>query len=297
MASSVRSNLNNNNNVTRDFISGVGNFFTNPKNRLSAKCSRIEFVDKLFKLSDPLFDMAGEIAQVSGASENTVKGIGKGRALVKTGRDALSFLNIFRGAIAVLVQQTYSICLLSKDFIRPQTNEEGEERPTLLKHTSKKYNDIAVGNKERAAALVANFGKVVGTATYIVGFGACRPIANYEKHISTDVSKSAHALGKAFPTVMMVNHIGALIGHTAEIVYQKLAYDRNAEIYGITENVSYQDFKHKVIENTLGLFEKSLELLVDIAHQLGAALPAGIRLPIHLGIGVMGVAKEWYKTE
>ena len=274
-------------------LTGSKSFFTNPKNHLSKKICTTAFVDKLFKFADPCFDLSWEIARSTGASKETLAGIDKGRVAVKAARDTMGLLNIFNGIIAHLYTYIKNVCVLARSLVR------GDKEAILIarkKGEETKHTDKAVGRGEKISALIANTGKAVGCAGYITGFGICRPIAYYEKYISKNVAPRAQALGKAFPTVMMIQHIGAFIGIGADMVYQNLAYDRAID-HGGNRKACWKEYTKKMRENTLGILEKSFELVSDTAHHIGAALPAGFRIFLGLGIATFGIVKEWMKTE
>jgi hypothetical protein len=95
---------------------------------------------------------------------------------------------------------------------------------------------------------------------------------------------------------MMINHIAGLIGGGCEVGYQYVAFNRSLEAGGDVDR-AYGDFKKKVVENTVSILEKFLDLIMDIVHLIGKAVPAGFRLPVTLAIGALGVTKEWLKLE
>ena len=266
-------------------------FFTSPVNKLSVKCGSAAFLDKVLKTADPIFDLAGVIAEAQGASDETLKGIGKGRALAKTGRDAMAFFNIFQGIIPALINNMKNIYALISGLLTCETPQ-----PVNLKATPKRHNEKAVSSEEKWAALAENVGKGVGAASFIAGFGVCRPIATYEKYISRTIDPTASKIGKAFPTVMMVNHIGGIVGHSSALIFQKLAFDREVALYGFNLDVQLE-FQKKIIENGMALAGKGLELVADVVHHAGVAAPAGFRIPLQLSVGVLSIAKEWLKEE
>jgi hypothetical protein len=271
-------------------LHGAKSFFTKPDNLCSKSVNRTKFVEKIFKIADPIFDMAGVIAQTSGASEMTLKKIGSGRAMVRTGKDVVSFMTIFNGIIAEFIQ-SYKTC---KRLITHLTRASSEgHMKTKLRKKAEKYNEFAYNKQERIVALVSNVGNGIGSLTCIGGFTLCRPIINYEKHISADIPKTAHNIGKAFPTIMMVNHLASIVGTSSDIWYQNLAYKRAIKVGGIEDSKKvYKIYRKKMINHALGLSEKSCELINDVAHHMGATMPPWLRIPLNLASGVFGIAKE-----
>ena len=287
-------------------LSGVNNrladykgrhLFTNPRHTFWGFFQRIEGPDKLLKLADPILDTIGEIAKASGASDSTLDGIEKGRSLARVTRDGIGFFTIFNGVIPALAINLKNIYALTTGLI------SGKDVP--LTEIPRQHNDVAIGKTEKILAAGANFGKGVGAATCIVGFGLCRPIANIEKYGGISLGQTAHNIGKAFPTVMMVGHIGGIIGSSCEIGYQYTAFNRDPAItevqvnnnkkYNIKDN--YESFVKKMVENTVGLVEKILEFIQTIVKLIGHAIPAWFRLPLTLGIASLGLYKVWLKTE
>ncbi|MFC2049295.1 hypothetical protein ACFLR2_01310 [Chlamydiota bacterium] len=276
-------------------------YFTNPKSKLATKCGNADFLDKILKASDPLFDLAGVIASSQGASEGVVQGIGKGRALAKAGRDATAFFNIFNGVIAALVINMKNIYNLAMGLC---VNAEVTLRvPDTTKKEKPKHTDKVSNQGEKWAALGENFGKGLGAATYTLGFGVCRPIATFEKYISKNINPTASKIGKAFPTVMMVNHIGGVIGSGSSLIFQKLAFNRLANQQALLMNngvdavleAAREEYHKKTAEAAVGFAEKGCELIADIFHHAGVALPAPARIPLQFAIGALSVTKIWLK--
>ena len=261
---------------------------TDKKHRFWSLFQRTDGPDKLLKMADPLLDTIGEIAAAAGASDSTLEGIGKGRALAKTGRDAIGFFNIFNGVIPNLVQSMKNIFHLMRGLITGDN--------VSLEAGSEKYNDVAKSTTEKILAAGANFGRGVGSGTYIVGYGLCRPLANIEKYGEVSLGQTAHNIGQAFPTFMMVNHLGEMIGSTCEMGFQYTAFNRAIDNTSGKPSEIYQEFEKQMLDNTLSLLEKSLELLYDIVKLIGQAIPAWFRLPLTLGIATLSLYKVWLKT-
>lgn len=255
------------------YLSVTADFCTNRKNRLVTKCGNAGFMDKILKTADPIFDLTGVIAESSGASEDTLKAIGRGRAFVKTGRSVAAFFNIFQGTIPALVESMKNIYALMQG--------------ACAEIDDGKYKDYSKG--EKWGVFFEQAGKATAAGAFIGAFGVCAPIASVEKYICP-VDPIASNIGKAMPTVMMVNHIGGFMGHTSALVYHSYAFERRGEGF-----MSQEDYNKKMLENGLGCAQRGLELVADIAHHAGTALPAGARIPLNLAICVFSVAKEWVK--
>lgn len=296
-------------------LSSAYDYVTNPESHPARFFKSSEGRDKVLKFADPIFSLSYEIGKATGASESTLEGIGKGRSLAKAGRDAHSFLNIFAGVIAALVLNMINIWNLMKGLVGaadvvPLKREvsaatDSEGKKTYRYHKEEKgkttdrpakYNEIAVGKAEQLFALGANFGKGTGAATYTLGFGVCRPIANIEKYCGVKFGERAHKFGQAFQTVMTVCHIGGIVGNSSELIYQSLAFDRVVSDRGDIQ-AAYQELSKKSLESTVGLAEKSFEFMQDIGHFSGVAAPLWFSIPTGLLIGFFGCYKEWLKTE
>ena len=265
----------------------TGNFFTNPKNRFSQKCTDIGFLDKILKAADPVFDFAEVIAESNGASADTIKGIVKGRNLAKAGRDATAFFNIFQGSIPALIQNVKNTCALIEGLWNAKVVSLTKGEP--------QHNETAMTSKEKWASLGEQVGKGVGVASFIAGFGICRPIGTFEKYISRDIDSTASKIGKAFPTMMMVNHIGGVVGSSCGLVFQELAYRRAMAEEEASVAQIKAAYSKKMLDNGVALSQKVLELVNDILLHTNTAAPAWARIPINLTIGALSITKEWIK--
>ncbi len=269
--------------------------------RFHDKWNSVGFIDKVLKAADPVMDLAHVIATNNGATEDTLKEITNTRHMVKTGRDVVAFFNILNGIILDVINRTKVVVALVMNFCA-NTPEENidlkEKRKKDGRELPLEYNQVAVGRDEQMAAAVENFGKVVASITYIGAFGVCRPIANVEKHITKNVHPTASNIAKAFPTVMMVNHIGGIIGNSGGLVYQHLAFHRRKE-EPFRDQQAFDDvqleYHRKMFENSLGMVEKTLEFANDIFLHAKVTLPAWARLPINLTIGFSCLANSWLK--
>jgi hypothetical protein len=293
----------------------TGSFFVDPNNTFSSKCRSIAFVDKIFKAVDPLLDLAGVIAEAQGASDETLKGIGRGRSFAKITRDGMALLNIVQGVIPTFVAQAKTCGNLFVDifscstapvaFVKAGPLKEGacggvSTTATLSTSTVQpacKSNEQAMTRAEKIVAFFEHLGKGIASGCYIIAFGVCRPIANWEKHISKNIDPTASEIGKAFPTVMMINHFAAVVGHGSAMIYQTLAYDRTIE--GLTEKSTREAidtaYIQKMVENGVGLGEKVLEGALDVMRCVGYAAPPAVRLPLTFGVGFFCLTKEWIK--
>lgn len=289
-----------------DCLVGENGFFANgQKNRFSFNCRRAGFIDKVFKAADPVLDTVGVIAEANGASKETLEAIDRGRSWMKTTRDCTALFNIFQGIIPGFIENCKAIPVLVKGFFSHTdcTCSEGPIPEVTFQARNKPVT--AVGKKEMGAALVSQVGKGVAALSFITGFGLCRPIANVNKHILKPtgivISPVVREMGEAFPTVMMVNHIGGLIGSGADMVYQSLAYERNLEAATTKSQEAKAEFikkfKEDIVKNGVEVTEKILELMMDIVHHLGQTAPAGFRLPVNLLVGGMGLWKEWQHVQ
>lgn len=276
-----------------------GDFFDKPIGpRLEKGSLQMKFVDKIFKAADPLLDTVGEIAKARGASEDTLKSIESGRTWFKTTRDCTALVNIFQGVKDRLIGQSQLIYKMGmslyegKESCEVRTNKhplQTKIHDNTIQIVTEVTVETAEGRWEMVMVLISQIGKWIGSVTFIIGFGVCRPIANVEKHIykpsKQSIAPVAHDIGAAFPTVMMVNHMAGVIGTGADMVYQYWAYDRDA--------IVVSSFNDRMIKNCAEMTEKILELLLDIFHHIGHQAPAGLRLPAGLIIGGIGIWKEW----
>ena len=265
----------------------IHSFFTDSRNRFSEKCSNIGFLDKILKTADPIFDLAEVIAKSHDAPTHVIGGIGKGRDLARTGRDATAFFNIFQSGIPSLVQSVKNVGALLeglRDGSTAKLKEPEEDKPL-------QFNEVAVTEAEKKWALAEQFGKVVGGISFIVGFGACRPIGSVEKYITRDIDPTASKIGKAFPTVMLVTHVSGVLSSTCGLVFQQLAYDRAMK--GTVTEKQTAAYSKKMLENGVTLSQKVLECVSSILLHAGTAVPAGVRIPLNLAAGLLSVAKEW----
>lgn len=270
----------------------TGNYFTKPReNKFIKKCNDTGFIDKIAKTLDPIFDGVDVIAKWYDASDETLKGIHKGREVVKVSRDFMGMFNIFNGAIPALYQNIRHISLLVHNMFFKSEAYSFKENPA-------KYNEVAITVWEKIAALFEQIGKAVGAGSFIVGFGVCRPIANFEKHISKNIDATASKVGKTFPTIMMVNHVGGVVGSSAGLIFNSLAYTRNDALNKVGTVELGRDAKvyhDKIVDNCVGLAQKSLELVCDILHHTGTTTPAWARIPLNFTIGCLSITKEWLK--
>lgn len=278
-----------------------GSFFTNSKNQSARFISSTKGVDRILKAADPVFDLSLVIAQGAGASEATLGDIAKGRSAVKTTRDVMGLFNIFQGRIPDL----YTHTLVSLELYRDLSNEVNSPKPTQLLSESAiiarkkdnrpiKYHETAETFSERVIALISNIFRGGGSLTMIAAFGVCRPIANFEKYIR-QVDPSVSRIGKAFPSVMMANHACGGIGHTAEIIFQQLAFERamDREVDGSRQGKIREEHDKMIVNNTLAVTQNALEFTNDIANIFGPAAPVWFRIPLGLSIGAVGIWRTW----
>ncbi len=266
-------------------------FFTNREHPLIKKCSNVGFLDKILKAADPVFDFAEVVARAGDASDDTVNGIVKGRNFVKTGRDVTAFFNIFNGIIPSLIQSVKNVCVLLEGLFAKTATPLKEGPAERLS-----YNETAETIWEKLAALGEQTGKVISSGSFVAGFGICRPIGAFEKYISRDIDSGASKIGKAFPTVMMVNHIGGVLSGSCGLIFQKLAYDREVSVGDANRTVNAAVvYSKKTFEIGMGLAQKGLELISDIFHHTSTALPAYARIPLSCAIGGLSVANAWIK--
>lgn len=268
----------------RHVETSIKEIILNPKSTWATFWQRAEARDKALKLADPVLDAIIEIAKARGASDETIQGLGKGRALAKTGRDALAFFNIFNGVIAGFIENFTKVRILACELTSDLCCKKAEED---------EVDEVGIG--EKFLDLMANFGKLLGAGSFIVGFGVCRPIANLEKHCGVKFNSTTHEIGHAFPKVMIVNHVGGVIGSSFEIGYQYLKFKRLSKEGG-DQTKAYNDFLEDTTGNVVSLAEKSLECTQDIFHLTGKAVPPAVRIPLGLGIGLLGCTKEWLKA-
>jgi hypothetical protein len=285
MAASIRANF------ASCLSDSAKSFFTDSKNHLARYVKSAEGRDKTFKLIDAILDTSSEAAKAANASPDAIEGIGKGRVWVKTCRDGFAFFNIFSGKIAAMVENLKDFWALTrgKEVTIPADPKTGESAKTIK--ADKEYL------RERGFSAAAKLGSGVALAAYVFGFGVCRPITNINNYIRDKegralikMGETTLKLGKAFPSVMLVNHLAGLIGFSCELAYRKAAFDRiNDQSDG-----AFQTFVNSVVKITLEIIEKFLDILLDIVTLIGQAIPAWFRLPLTLGIGLLGCYKEWH---
>lgn len=267
--------------------SSTYHFFTDSK-RFEDKCSHIGFIDKIFKTADPIFDLAEEVAKSHDASIDVIQGLGKGRELARAGRDATAFFNIFQGAIPSLIRSVKNVIVLLKAL---RKGKDG-----VLKKPAKgekpQYNEIATTPAEKRWSLVENVGKIVGGASFVVGFGVCRPIGTVEKYISRNIDPTAKEIGKAFPTVMLVTHVSGVVSSTCGLVFQQLAYDRAIASNNYKADDVTKEYRKKMLENGVALSQKSIELVNSTLYHVGTVVPAAARISLNLAAGLLSVVKE-----
>lgn len=278
-------------------------FFTNPRNKCSTKCSSVGFLDKILKTADPIFDLAEVIAKSHDAPIHVIHGMGKGREFVRAGRDVTAFFNIFQGIIPNLVQSVKNTIALLGNLcnttkVNLKEREKDENNPGKFKKL--KYNEKAVTEEEKRWALGEQIGKGVAAASFIAGFAICRPIGAYEKYISRDTDPIASKIGKAFPTVMLVNHVSGVVASTCGLVFQQLAYDRETSKDSVRNTKDCfkkvtLEYNKKMLENGVTLAQKVLECISSALLHAGTAVPTWVRIPLNLGAGVLSVTKEWIK--
>jgi hypothetical protein len=316
MAASLRASFNSCVSAGQTIGSGIYGLLTNKHaiNYWKSSGGR----DKALKVACASLDAAREIAKASGASDRTVEGLTKGENLAKAGRDAIAFFNIFAGIIPGLIQQLKNVYYLAKGLwtgeevrFKPSASDPTQERPTDYIPADTQTESHST---ERVLSLGANFFGAISALGYIVGFGVCRPIATLNKYLRDkegrpliEMGEGATKLGQAFGTVMFGHHLADISSSGFKFGYDYKAFERGCKEYRRAsadyrrarphhlQNM-YNDYKKAVTDNALNVVEKTLELGLDVAVLSGKAAPAWFRCPAAIGIGLIGVYKEWRKT-
>ncbi|MCH9625778.1 MAG: hypothetical protein S4CHLAM123_09580 [Chlamydiales bacterium] len=254
--------------------------------------------DKSLKLIDAGLDTASVCARVFTGDDAVVEGLDSGREAVKVGRDVMGIFNIFAGVMRGLIRQCISFFQLAKAWVK----NDGEkvdlkwfEHSIGFNKDTAKYNSVAQGRTQQFLAAGVTFGKAVGSATYIVGFGACRWTSNLGKYGKVQLSETARSIGAAFPLVMMINHMGGVTAGVFDLGFQYRAY-QDAVSRGENAQATFGVYVKTLPKIFLGLVEKTLELMLDVAKLISNALPSWFRLPVTLGIATLGVYRIWQGT-
>ena len=96
-------------------------------------------------------------------------------------------------------------------------------------------------------------------------------------------------------TLMLVKHSSGAISCAFEMGYYSTAYQRAVTAGDGTEK-SFNHYVKKMHELALGLIEKVLQVIYDIAKLLQGVPSPWFRLPLTLSIAAVGLIKVWVKT-
>ncbi|MCC5832116.1 MAG: hypothetical protein JJU12_03635 [Chlamydiales bacterium] len=300
-------------------------------NHLAKFLKQAEGQDKFLKfLSDGVFPTIEEIARLSGASSETMNGIGKAHSMTKLTRDMTGMLNIFRGVIPGMVNGCKQIGALISGVVADEKvdlkfakkvktydptsmkaiwYEDGNKKEnnirlpgitpkhyTLEMTGALQHNEIADDRTEMLLKLGATAGSMIGAATYTAGFGIARPAANVRKYFHVDYGDTGNSLANAFPYIMFGNHVGGIMENSFELAFQFKAYERAMRDLDNDPDKVHSDFLTAVTNATLSLIEKFLEILNDMQLFIGVAAPAWFKIPLGLGVTGLGLVRVWRKT-
>jgi hypothetical protein len=232
---------------------------------------------KIVKAVDPIFDTMEVVAKASNASEATLAGLAYGRMTARRIRDILSVIYIVTEVVPSFV------CAFS--LFRELIQKIGEEQEVHLNRAKKKwelaYGEIAKGNLEKCLNLVALSGKCVKgvSSTFATFF-----------HLISDVENSQ--------TALVIKHGSGTLGLFFEMGYHYVAF-RRALAQGEPREPTYQLFKKKMGELSVGTLENGLQLIYYLAKKLqsSSSSPPWFRLPLTFLIAGLGLYKVWLKTE
>lgn len=314
-------------------VQSTKSFFTSSNNQFAKFVRSAEGQDKLAKLAaEGVFPLMTEVARLSGASDRTMANLETGQNTMKLARDVFGTLNIFRGIIPGMVERGKQMGDLVHGLRTGETVQlknpkvqkvedavsatavwgSGQEKVrrnipinrldfprhyTLEVCAPSKHNDVAVGRTEMLLKLGENAGGMIGGATFIAGFGVARPAANARKYLDLEFGDTGHKIANSFPYIMFGNHIGGVIQNSCELAYQLKAYERGlADEQYDPEDVK-KDFISAVVDTLLSLFEKILELVMDVFLFVDVAAPVWLKIPVGLGTSTLGLVRVWRKTQ
>lgn len=177
-----------------------------------------------------------------------------------------------------------------------ETRKGTSERITLHASSTLKHNEIASGKTEKLLKLGEHACGMVGALTYAFSFGLSRPAANIRKYFNVHFTRAGHGLADAFAHVMFTNHLASFFQSIFELLYQNKAYDRGIAEGEYDNNEVYKNFMEKVVDSTMNIFEKLLELINDAFLFVEFASPPWLKIPVGLGISTIGCVRVWRKT-
>ena len=229
---------------------------------------------KIVRALDPIFDTLEVVVKASDASYETLATLEYGRISAKIVRDILGVIYIFTGVIPALFYAAKLLCSLAKGL---HTGEDVQLHP-FKKAPQLAYNEIAKGKLEKILCLGAVSAKCIkgGSATYAF---VSTPFTPRETH----------------QTIMLLKHISGFVGITLEMGYRYAAFNRSLDEEAPSAQID-REFKEKMLELSVGMLEKGLQIIYDLAKMFHRALPAKFRLSLTLSIAGLGLYKVWLKT-
>lgn len=272
-------------------------FVTNPGNRCARMVQSWKFRDTVAKtFAEGVAPLAVEIAAISGASQNVVEGFEKAADIAKDGRMFMALVNIFDGAIGSIGANIIAIVRLVKSILG--FGEDSSDDSIQIGRANS-HNDWAVGPLEKTLVLGSHVGDLIGAGTYVAGFGVCRPVM-FAKKCFGDLGQTANDIGKAFPTIMTVNHGATLFGSTCKGAFLLVARARASGAIQPQANVRQQEIRNEFLRKVKEVIATWLSSLVEFFQDMmrisGNALPLEAKIACTAVVSACGFYKLWART-
>jgi hypothetical protein len=230
---------------------------------------------KIIKAADAVFDAIAEISKASHASETSLAAIAFGRSTLKALRNVLGGIHIVTSILPSLILSIkLHFDLIKSFFTHADVTMHANKGETVA------YIEKAQGVKEKSVCLSALTTKSVKSAASLSAFTLSHFVGTEKQH----------------GTLMLIKHTSGAAAHAFEMSFYSLAFDR-AISQGTCTVECYAHYIKKMHALALGIIEKGLQVLYDIAKMLQGLPPAWFRLPLTFSISLIGLYGIWVKTQ
>lgn len=277
--------------------------FCDKKNHLARYSKLSSGIDKTLKFTISTLDFSKKLTSRFDPESSSLPGLSAAYAGFKDARSVIGLFNIFQGSIPGMVGSVKMCHQLIKDIRKEKEatsliSESLVISPGLTpKHT---YNEIALGKKQQVTKVVENICSFFGAATYVVTFGALRPVILANQYGRFYSSSQIQPVGLSADALMCASHIAGIGSNICSLVFEQTAYfqARQALAFSLEKTKGILEEKHKdvIVASSVSLAEKLLDLTCDILKLVPACVqvvPGEVRAGLGMLIGLLGIYKVW----
>lgn len=239
--------------------------------RCSSNCEQIlVFLDhseaqyKIVRAVDPVLDLFEVVARSKGCSDQFLEGVKYSRMSAKVVRDILGVIYI----LTSLLPNFLTGCKVFYDqHVSPLCRKNPpDEHPPVYQQRSKKYVEHGL----HFGALASKF---VKAASQLLAFFS-KPFVQTE----------------TLQTLILAKHAAGFSSVAFEMSYRYVSIRRTLDAGLLTES-EYEKYQNKIMELSVGLLEKGLQVVYDCIKMLEKNPAPKIRLPFTFLIAGLGLYK------